>query len=67
MQTVYGAASLAVQSADDPATLRKQVTSPNGTTAAALEVLMAPDGLEKLLSEAVEAARKRGEELGRQE
>lgn len=67
MQTVYGAAKLAVQSADDPATLRKQVTSPNGTTAAALEVLMAPDGLEKLLIQAVDAARIRGVELGRQE
>lgn len=64
MQTVFGAASLAVQSKDDPATLRKQVTSPNGTTAAALDVLMAPDGLQKLLTGAVEAARKRGVELG---
>jgi pyrroline-5-carboxylate reductase len=65
LQTVYGAATLAAQSGDDPATLRKQVTSPNGTTAAALDVLMAPDGLEKLLTDAVEAARARGVELGK--
>lgn len=67
MQTVHGAANLAAQSKDDPATLRRQVTSPNGTTAAALDVLMAPKGLEMLLTDAVEAARRRGEELGRQE
>mgnify|MGYP002653312387 CR=1 FL=1 len=40
MQTAYGAASLAATSDDTPTRLREQVTSPNGTTAAALEVLM---------------------------
>ena len=65
MQTVYGAACLAAESSDDPATLRKQVTSPNGTTAAALEVLMGDGRLQTLVSEAVEAAKARSIELGR--
>jgi pyrroline-5-carboxylate reductase len=65
MQTVYGAAALAAESREDPAVLRKQVTSPNGTTAAALAVLMGDDRLKLLLGEAVEAARLRSEELGR--
>ncbi len=65
MQTVYGAAALAAESREDPAVLRKQVTSPNGTTAAALDVLMGDDRLKRLLGEAVEAARLRSEELGR--
>lgn len=65
MQTVYGAACLAEQSADDPATLRRQVTSPNGTTAAALGVLMGEDRLKQLVGDAVEAARARSVELGK--
>lgn len=64
MQTVYGAACLAAESGEDPAVLRRQVTSPNGTTAAALEVLMGGDRLKSLLTEAVEAARRRSVELG---
>lgn len=65
MQTVYGAASLAKDSNEDPGELRRQVTSPNGTTAAALNVLMGEDRLKTLLTEAVEAARDRGVELGK--
>lgn len=65
MQTVYGAAALAAESGEDPAVLRRQVTSPRGTTAAALEVLMGGDRLQRLVSEAVEAARARSVELGR--
>jgi pyrroline-5-carboxylate reductase len=65
MQTVYGAASLAAESKEDPAILRKQVTSPNGTTAAALEVLMGEDRLKNLVADAVEAARARSVELGK--
>ena len=65
MQTVYGAATLAAESREDPAVLRKQVTSPNGTTAAALNVLMGGDRLKNLLAEAVEAARARSVELGK--
>jgi pyrroline-5-carboxylate reductase len=48
-----------------PETLRKHVTSQGGTTAAALEVLMAPDGLEWLIGRAVEAAADRSRVLGR--
>ncbi len=65
MQTVYGAAALAAESREDPAVLRKQATSPNGTTAAALGVLMGGDRLKTLLADAVEAARARSVELGR--
>ena len=65
MQTVFGAASLAAESHEEPAVLRRQVTSPNGTTAAALEVLMGGDRLKALVGEAVEAARLRSIELGR--
>jgi pyrroline-5-carboxylate reductase len=43
--------------------LRQQVTSPHGTTAAALEVLMAPDGMQPLLERAVAAAAQRSREL----
>lgn len=65
MQTVYGAASLAAESRTHPAELRRQVTSPNGTTAAALSVLMGDDRLKVLVTEAVEAARRRSIELGK--
>lgn len=65
MQTVFGAASLAAESGEEPAVLRKQVTSPNGTTAAALSVLMGEDRLKTLVTEAVEAARVRSVELGK--
>jgi pyrroline-5-carboxylate reductase len=64
MQTVYGAGALAAASDDPPGRLREQVTSPGGTTAAALGVLMGEDRLKKLLTEAVDAARKRSIELG---
>ncbi|MCX8996566.1 pyrroline-5-carboxylate reductase [Rhizobiaceae bacterium BDR2-2] len=62
-ETVSGAGELLHQSPDDAATLRKNVTSPGGTTAAALSLLMADDGLQPLFDKAVEAARKRAEEL----
>ncbi|RUY08909.1 pyrroline-5-carboxylate reductase, partial [Mesorhizobium sp. M7A.F.Ca.US.005.03.2.1] len=62
---VYGAASLAAESGEEPGVLRRQVTSPNGTTAAALAVLMGEDRLTNLLTQAVEAARLRSVELGR--
>ncbi len=64
MQTVYGAASLAFESGEAPGKLREQVTSPKGTTEAALRVMMGDKRLEKLVGEAVEAARKRSIELG---
>ncbi|MDX8463074.1 pyrroline-5-carboxylate reductase [Mesorhizobium humile] len=65
MQTVFGAASLAAEADEEPGVLRQQVTSPNGTTAAALAVLMGGDRLTKLVTEAVEAARLRSIELGK--
>ena len=61
--TVVGAGELAFQAPDSAARLRMNVTSPGGTTAAALEVLMAPDGLGPLLERAVEAAARRSREL----
>jgi pyrroline-5-carboxylate reductase len=62
--TVTGVGELLHQSAEPPDQLRRNVTSPNGTTAAALAVLMAEDGLQPLLTAAVEAARRRSVELG---
>ncbi|WP_439628466.1 pyrroline-5-carboxylate reductase [Shinella sp.] len=62
-QTVYGAACLAAEPQGDPGELRRQVTSPNGTTAAALAVLTEDDRLKKLLADAVAAARTRSVEL----
>ena len=65
LQTVMGAGRLAAESATPPATLREQVTSPGGTTAAALAVLMQDGAMARLFASAVEAARARGEALGR--
>lgn len=62
--TVAGAGALAEAADEDPAQLRVNVTSPNGTTQAALEVLMDPDsGFPPLLSRAVAAAARRSKEL----
>ena len=64
--TVGGAGQLAEDSDEDPAQLRRNVTSPNGTTQAALEVLMDREtGFPMLLSRAVTAAAERGRELSR--
>lgn len=62
--TLTGAAALLARTGEDPAELRRQVTSPGGTTAAALEVLMADEGLPALLRDAVAAAARRSKELG---
>ena len=62
--TVAGAGELLHRSTLDAATLRQNVTSPGGTTAAALEVLMAADGLDPVMRRAVAAATRRGRELG---
>ncbi|MDB5396212.1 MAG: proC [Rhodospirillales bacterium] len=64
-QTVAGSGELARRSPDDPAKLRADVTSPAGTTAAALTVLMAEDGLLALMKRAVAAATARSEELAK--
>lgn len=62
--TVGGAGQLAEDAADTPAQLRVNVTSPNGTTQAALEVLMDPEtGFPPLLRKAVAAAAARSREL----
>ena len=61
--TVHGAAELAYRLDDPVETLRRNVTSPQGTTHAALDVLMAEDGLGDLLERAVEAAAARSREL----
>jgi pyrroline-5-carboxylate reductase len=62
-QTVSGAGALIAATGTDPAELRRNVTSPNGTTAAALAVLMSENGLGPLLVDAVDAAKRRSEEL----
>jgi pyrroline-5-carboxylate reductase len=63
--TVAGSGELLHRSEVDASTLRQNVTSPGGTTAAALEVLMAQDGLGPLLTRAVAAATKRSKELAK--
>ena len=64
LQTVSGSGELARLSDDEAAQLRINVTSPGGTTQAALEVLMGDDGLQTLMTAAVRAAEIRGRELG---
>ena len=64
--TVAGAGALAVDADADPALLRRNVTSPGGTTAAGLQVLMDPQtGLPPLMARTIAAAAQRGRELGR--
>ena len=58
-ETVSGAGELLHQSPDDASRLRQNVTSPGGTTAAALSVLMAEDGMQPLFDAALAAARRR--------
>jgi pyrroline-5-carboxylate reductase len=61
--TVAGAGEMARLSPESAASLREDVTSPGGTTRAALDVLMGPEGLEPLLQRAVAAAARRSREL----
>jgi pyrroline-5-carboxylate reductase len=63
--TVTGAGELAHLSPDEPAKLRADVTSPGGTTAAALSVLMLENGLIELMTRAVAAASARSQELAK--
>lgn len=63
LETIYGAAKLARESSDDPATLRAKVTSKKGTTEQGLLVLESR-GLPAIVSEAVAAATRRSAELG---
>ena len=64
IQTVLGAAKMAQQSGEHPARLKDRVTSPGGTAITALHT-MERGGLRAILIDAVEAATKRSEELGR--
>jgi pyrroline-5-carboxylate reductase len=62
-ETITGAGQLLAASPLEPGQLRQNVTSPGGTTAAALDVLMRPAGLGALMGEAVAAAKRRAGEL----
>ena len=62
-ETVAGSGELLHRSDLDAATLRQNVTSPGGTTAAALSVLMGPAGFDELLTKAIAAATNRSREL----
>lgn len=63
-QTCLGAGKMLVDSTEEPAQLRRNVTSPNGTTAAALDSFEA-SGFKDIVDKAVKAATSRGEELGK--
>lgn len=62
LQTALGAATLASNSEEPPSVLRERVTSPGGTTAAALNTFM-QGGLDTLVADALAAAKRRSEEL----
>ena len=62
LETAYGAAKMALEGAEPPATLRVRVTSPGGTTERALNVL-AQGGIERLFQDAIRAATQRSQEL----
>jgi pyrroline-5-carboxylate reductase len=62
-ETVAGSAELMYRSDLDAAALRENVTSPGGTTAAALDVLMGPDGFDRLVTQAITAATRRSRDL----
>lgn len=64
LQTALGAAKMALESNDDPEVLRKQVTSPGGTTEKALEVLQ-NNKFEEIIIKAVRAAFDRSQELAK--
>jgi pyrroline-5-carboxylate reductase len=64
-ETVAGSGELLHRSDAPSATLRQNVTSPGGTTAAALDVLMGPDGLQQLMIRAIAAATRRSKELAK--
>jgi pyrroline-5-carboxylate reductase len=61
--TVAGAGAYAAETAEAPGELRRRVTSPNGTTQAALDILMAEPGMRELLVRATAAAARRSREL----
>lgn len=63
-QTIIGAGAMLDREESEAAALRRAVTSPGGTTEAALNILMAPDGLTQLIGKAIAAAHRRARELG---
>lgn len=65
LETAIGAAKMALESGVDAATLRRQVTSPGGTTEQALKVLIDQGNLEQLFMDALSAAKNRSEELAK--
>ncbi|HET9032164.1 MAG TPA: pyrroline-5-carboxylate reductase [Dokdonella sp.] len=65
IQTCLGAARMASEDAEPPSRLRERVTSPNGTTAAALNAL-AEGGFREIVAKAVAAAKARGGEMSRE-
>lgn len=67
VDTAYGAAALQRQPEADLVALRQMVTSPNGTTAAAIDVLEAGGALRQLIQQAASAAARRAEALSRGE
>jgi pyrroline-5-carboxylate reductase len=62
LQTAFGAAKMALESAEEPAELRRRVTSPGGTTECAVQTLQ-KHGLEAVFDEALRAAHRRSIEL----
>jgi len=62
IQTIVGSAALLEKSGDSPTTLREKVTSPNGTTAAAL-ASFSQDHLSEIVARAMKAAHDRSQEL----
>ncbi|MDJ0890099.1 MAG: pyrroline-5-carboxylate reductase [Gammaproteobacteria bacterium] len=65
LETAFGAAKMALESAEDPAGLRRRVTSPGGTTARAVQHLE-DNGLRSIFQGAMEAARDRAAEIGQE-
>ena len=62
LQTAFGAAKMALESPEEPAELRKRVTSPGGTTESAIQILR-KHRLEDVFDEALNAAHRRSIEL----
>ena len=65
MQTALGAAQMAITSEEGPAELRRKVTSPNGTTQAAIESLQ-QDDFAQVMKKAMQACYTRSEEISRE-
>jgi len=64
-ETVVGSGELAHQSSETATQLRQAVMSPKGTTLEAINILMAPDGLQPLMNKAIAAATRRGREIAK--